>query len=1640
MLGGGGGWGQLQSLIREKIGRSPHPLESEEQSYARQHSSSDSSRLPPMSASGTLARAVTERSPRGSAFSRVASRAASPEDFARAVSDHNERISRAGDTPSSVGSNFGEQSPEPDGELGTNEDRRMHNSLLEVVQRGRGSGLLPDVSPDPLAQAAHAPHAAPVRASVANGVSHAQLSSLMNMVKLKNVTVPKLAANARLKNKKRSSRGSFDPMTSGSRSTLVPTSLHSSNHRASQAVPLPPSFATGETSSAVLNRELTIPAEHRASEEKGPGVARVTSSPVDGPVHTSSQILPGGTPAGGMSISTTVKVKRAGRLFLRLTGPGARTGFLKAHPFFQGASSSLIERLAPQLVRRSVEQVTSDVLRQGEQPNGATDYLFLTSPDFAANIEVTLDSNTIAALSGDAVFGQEAIFGITKGFLFGIKCPTDVVNTLWVIPRKTLRGLLAKDVYQKDAHLLKNRAHATAVSLLRAWYLHPIAHVKIRLFDNAEHIFKRRLVQVVDMRLVASGENLCSEQEAWSSCICIFRGEACAKIGSANLVRLAHLPGTSAWAAWWCTLEVLGICDKCPASVVASSDCIVWQLSREMLQKLRQEYPMECRLFDKVAVEHMKTLQPYAMKIADSGQLKSCKREFLQELDQHCENRVYKAGELIIREGDVGGKEIYVLVRGKAEVRKSLGGVFPRSKTPSGPQERYTASPCLSSDTALTTVPVASLAEGVMFGELVALGVKERRTATIACSTICDVRVLKADQMVQALMKYPEQGTQLEKLSDYMTNADDEEEVSSDKLAADGMLTDFTNDLLEKMSMHMTSLVAFSGQPIIEQGVEVRAMFALMRGKAAIEIEDARICEIKAPAILGETCLLREGSSSLWTVRSRSHCHFRLITPDRGRELLEQFPEDRERLEKFSAQKQESLRETICNKFHGMRLSSIVEKQARSTSGTQDSVRNNVDQPHEDSSEESDAESPPEWWTDTIFKESNSTFIDFLSGNLHKLVYFHDEVILREGDEGDCAIILQVGHGTVEVGGVRVGEVKAGSIVGEAVLLGYSHVRTATVRAVGLCSAVSLSRDAVLKALAQHPDEMQRIESLMMLRSSTNKMLTSSSPVSKGPGGKSSFSVAGISMGGSAVKTMKMMAQRRSTKKLEPSQLPGAMSPDESSRRASNSDIPKRSSRARTLLGNLDLSRGGSRVGSRVGSRAGSRCGSRVGSRVGSRRGSRHTTPVAALRVGSRCGSPTGGSRAGSRIGSRCGSTCISPALSAAESRLGSTSSESLEEEFRAGSRIQSLRGGKTAHSIAAFSLSPRASLDMTNMRKGLPSHRVTEGAAPVLRSDLRVAERKMKEMKKQAPSIIFTNQDADVEDASGTEGAMHTKDTEDEQRNATIAGIAEQLLRAPTSKSATPEPTGPVKPRSRHESLLHLEGSYTSLSLKVGHITKTEMPPMPLASPRHTIAIPDMHSLPDVTENTDVDMEPGDLISDGSHNLSSIKEKQSVVHRRRATDSQLSSWSERKSEMSGMSNSPRPDPAEDQISEGSQTSDAESDIGDDVVHQDNIFNETTVTLTDPMHKSGSAEWLNKRQKMIDAAPIRQACRLAQRGNFLPLVPVDKSYQGDGPMLQSAAAKKAARTRCMVPSGSSRRLLRAQGVYLRARRFDVRRR
>ncbi len=92
-------------------------------------------------------------------------------------------------------------------------------------------------------------------------------------------------------------------------------------------------------------------------------------------------------------------------------------------------------------------------------------------------------------------------------------------------------------------------------------------------------------------------------------------------------------------------------------------------------------------------------------------------------------------------------------------------------------------------------------------------------------------------------------------------------------------------------------------------------------------------------------------------------------------------------------------------------------------------------------------------------------------GELGK-VYSDGEVIIAEGDEGDCMYVIQSGRVEAVTGSgpqeLRVAVLEGGDFFGEMALFD-KEVRSATVRALGEARVLTIDKRALLKRISEDP-------------------------------------------------------------------------------------------------------------------------------------------------------------------------------------------------------------------------------------------------------------------------------------------------------------------------------------------------------------------------------------------------------------------------------------------------------------------------------------------------------------------------------------------------------------------------------------------
>lgn len=756
------------------------------------------------------------------------------------------------------------------------------------------------------------------------------------------------------------------------------------------------------------------------------------------------------------------KIRDPATRFHRLDDPQVRLYFLQQHPFFQDLSTSLRERLAPQLVHPSCPPDPVIVVEQNAEPEtNGMDYLFVTPPDGHTTLELTFDGRRISTLSGNAVFGQEVVFGVTKRFIFGSRLTTGSVNSLWVIPRKVVQKLLHKDAHRADARVLKERAQEDIVSVLKTFYSEPTRIVPLRLFD-AHPAFKEALVEEVDIQILSAGSVICKEFELQDWAFCVWRGEADvldSGSSTSSFLRLSHTKGAQAWAAWWCLIELLGTQITPHISrhpVKAVTDCIIWKLAPANLRRLQKAFPAECRMLEKVAMYHASLLKPKAMALKQMPFFSDADADFVEALELGSSRIILASGEVVYQKGKASAtRDLFCVARGVVRVvqanvdSKRLAASAGRQTRRQGVQDEL-------------------LGEGAVFGENIALELKNTRAMSVVSETIADLYAIPGRCLCDAIARAPGEIQRfLNLLEERGFGVRFPEE-----LREIGRLSRFPLSFLERLKGICTAGAACSGAKLVEEGQMISTVYFIFRGKvlATRDHTDFPPPEIKAPSTVGCFAVQSPDEAAETSIVVNSFCGYFKVDIQQLRDLLEEYPSVSRSWEDLVEEEQHDL-QPMTPSASGRRASRML-------------IFAQEDLALPDDEEEKVI-------MDTLekrFEGADGEFLDCLRDILEKRV-FDDEVILAQGDDGTFAILIASGCCTVEVNGTKVGEVQAGGLIGEAVLLGQASKRTATVRAVGQVVGFAIDQQEMGQIFLDFPEEKQRMVQLAALRSQTNKVL-----------------------------------------------------------------------------------------------------------------------------------------------------------------------------------------------------------------------------------------------------------------------------------------------------------------------------------------------------------------------------------------------------------------------------------------------------------------------------------------------------------------------------------------------------------------------
>jgi hypothetical protein len=125
-----------------------------------------------------------------------------------------------------------------------------------------------------------------------------------------------------------------------------------------------------------------------------------------------------------------------------------------------------------------------------------------------------------------------------------------------------------------------------------------------------------------------------------------------------------------------------------------------------------------------------------------------------------------------------------------------------------------------------------------------------------------------------------------------------------------------------------------------------------------------------------------------------------------------------------------------------------------------------------------------------LFKNANEIFIREIVQLLRPLVFLPDDIIIRQGEFGDCMYFLATGDVEVVVNGTRVALLGQGSPFGETALI-QGEKRNASIRALTYCDVYRLAKTDLDGLRSRYPDFDKQVRKVAeeRLKDTQEKML-----------------------------------------------------------------------------------------------------------------------------------------------------------------------------------------------------------------------------------------------------------------------------------------------------------------------------------------------------------------------------------------------------------------------------------------------------------------------------------------------------------------------------------------------------------------------
>lgn len=381
-----------------------------------------------------------------------------------------------------------------------------------------------------------------------------------------------------------------------------------------------------------------------------------------------------------------------------------------------------------QLVRQYKDSAAANIL-QGRPTEALADYrkvVELTPLDSAARLKV---AELLAQLGhrADAVreFHHLAIHYAAEGQLIHAIAACKLILALDPNHQETQENLASLSAMQdaEERHLHEDDAPAPAAPP------EPRKPAPTPLFSRLPRDIFVALLGLLEMRRIPGGEPIITEGEHGNSMFILVEGN----------VRVVHTPEnapprTLAELAEGSFFGEMGLISDAPrmASVIATRDCTLLEITREMLSQLTARFPsleqVVLQFYKDRLLDNLMQSNPIFQPLAE---------EQKRAIAERFQSRTVEPGTLLLQQGQ-RSQALYLLLRGRCSVVH---------QDPEGGERPY-----------------PDMTEGAIFGEI-SLLLDLRVTATVRATTPCLLLVLDPETVKERVLPHPEVRRNLTRLS-----------------------------------------------------------------------------------------------------------------------------------------------------------------------------------------------------------------------------------------------------------------------------------------------------------------------------------------------------------------------------------------------------------------------------------------------------------------------------------------------------------------------------------------------------------------------------------------------------------------------------------------------------------------------------------------------------------------------------------------------------------------------------------------------------------------------------------------------------------------------------------------------------------